>query len=364
MKYCFKSIAKTLGLFLVSASTYASLDCGAVLRPNEEKFASDYAVTQAYMYQSAAYEYDRLKKVDSNSRSADASYKLFSAEYSDSSSREDFQERIRNRLVRESFKMSASEARALSRIFVTDVQVSAWVKCVESAGGGAVLIVANDPNASSFPISISFMPPTGVGEASAKIDLDGGAISNRGSLTEKFTGKSSKSFIVKPTQGSKQVVITTNVAGLSDNLTINLKPRVVVPPPPPPPSPVQKIEKLNTLYVGQTPNCNAAIVTNHQNHLNCTNVPLGYTIKKGDAAQHLLYLGNQANINAGVITTKINFKGGSTIEWGYTIRDAFKVNGSVPLYLVTGCDVNDGEVTSNPTHKNCPTVPIGYAYPW
>jgi hypothetical protein len=130
--------------------------------------------------------------------------------------------------------------------------------------------------------------------------------------------------------------------------------------PPPPPA----VERLNTLFVGQTPNCNAAIVTNHQNHLNCTNTALGYTIKNSAAAQQLLYLGVTGNVNAGVITTKSNFKGGATQEWGYTIRESYKLSGSAPLYVVVGCSENDGEVTTNPTHKNCPTTPIGWAYPW
>jgi len=131
------------------------------------------------------------------------------------------------------------------------------------------------------------------------------------------------------------------------------------PPPPPPP-----VKKLNPLFAGQTPNCNASIVTNHQNHLNCTNTPLGYTIESGQAAQQRLYLGVTGNVNAGVITTKSNFRGGATQEWGYTIREAYKAAGSSPLYVVVGCGNNDGEVTTNPGHKNCPTAPIGWTYPW
>jgi hypothetical protein len=364
MNYCFRVLVQAIVFFVVSVHTYASPNCDAVLRPNEEKFASDYDVVRAYMRLNAENEYDRLNKMDSNSRSADASYKLFSIEYNESSSRKKFQENVRNRLSREAFEMKESEARALSRIFVTDVQVAAWVKCEEAAGGGAVLIVANDPNASAFPIKISFMPQTGIGEAIVQLELDGGKINSRTSVKEKLMGKSSKAFIVKPVSGSKQVVITANVAGLSDTLTVDLKPRVVVPPPSPPLVPTLKLEKLNPLYVGATPNCNAAIVTSHQNHLNCTNLPLGYTIKNGEAAQQLLYLGNQANVNAGVVTTKVNFKGGTTTEWGYTIRDSYKVNASVLLYVVVGCGDNDGEVTSNSNHKNCPTTPIGYAHPW
>lgn len=51
------------------------------------------------------------------------------------------------------------------------------------------------------------------------------------------------------------------------------------------------IERFNMLFLGQTPNCNADIVTNHRGHLNCVNTPIGYTIKEGHAAQQHLFLG-------------------------------------------------------------------------
>jgi hypothetical protein len=245
-----------VSMFLGSIA-HASPICDAVLRPNEEKFASDYAVTQAYMFQNAAYEYDRLSKLDANSRAADGSYDLFSAEYKDSNSREEFQEKVRQRLSKESFNMSASEARALSRVFVSDKQVEGWVKCVEASGGGDVLIVANNPNETSFPIKITFMPQTGVGEAQMTINLDGGYVKveenrrsvNKTTLTDTYKGKSSKRYIVKPSPNSKQVVITTNISGLSDDLTIDLTPRVIVQSPPPAPNPcTSAVQVVTALY--------------------------------------------------------------------------------------------------------------------
>lgn len=133
-----------------------------------------------------------------------------------------------------------------------------------------------------------------------------------------------------------------------------------LPAPPPAPTP----EKANTLFVGQTLNCNAAIVTNHQGHLNCVNTPLGYTIKAGPAAMQMLYLGIDPNVNAGVISVKPSFRGGRTQDWGYTIRQQYKLPGSAQIFAVVGCGANDGEVTTNANHKNCPTTPIGWIYPW
>lgn len=366
---------KRFGLLLVATSIFLTTEsltalgapiCDAVLRPNEMNAKSDYAVMQAYMSYNAEHEYDRLQNLDKQSRSADISYKLFSAEYDDSRSREDFQERIRDRLKKELFNMNASESRALSRVYVTDKQVEGWVSCIQASGGGAVLIVANNPNPKSFPLRVTFLPPNGVGQATMELSLDGGLIDGRRSLEQKFVGKSSRSYIVKPKQKTTEVVIAANIAGLSDDLTIDLKPRPRVK--------VEKtqeetkttppvVEAFNPLFVGLTPNCNAAIVTNHQGHLNCVNAPIGFTIKSGPAAQQLLYLGVVGNVNAGAITTNERFRGGDTKEWGYTMREERKLPGSVPLYVVVGCGNNDGEVTTNAGHKNCQTNPIGWAYP-
>lgn len=217
---------------LLGSIVHAAPLCDGVLRPNEEKFASDYSIRQAYMSQNAVDEYDRLSRLDANSRAVDGSYKLFSAEYKDSNSSEEFQEKVRQRLSREGFNMSASEARALLRIFVTDKQVEAWISCVKAASDeGAVLIVAKNPNTSGFPIRIRFIPPINVGEAKMTIKLDGGRVENKTTLIQTYTGKSSYPYIVKPSRNSKQVVITASIEGLSDELTIDLTPRVIVKPP-------------------------------------------------------------------------------------------------------------------------------------
>ena len=94
--------------------------------------------------------------MDKSARDADVMYKAFSLEYSDSSSRQDFQERVRQRLSKESFKMQASEARALSRVYVSDEQVKAWSDCMKSGG---VLLVASYSNQTAFPLKVSWSPP-------------------------------------------------------------------------------------------------------------------------------------------------------------------------------------------------------------
>jgi hypothetical protein len=134
-----------------------------------------------------------------------------------------------------------------------------------------------------------------------------------------------------------------------------------------------KMERLNPLFVGQTPGCNAGIVSNHEGHLNCVNTPIGFTTKEGPAAEQRLFLGIVPGVNAGVITTKpaggVELALGGVIppgtrDYGYTIKEDFKLPESVALYVVIGCGKNDGEVTTNQYHKNCKTIPIGYTLPW
>ena len=166
--------------------------------------------------------------MDKSARDADVMYKAFSLEYSDSSSRQDFQERVRQRLSKESFKMQASEARALSRVYVSDEQVKAWSDCMKSGG---VLLVASYSNQTAFPLKVSWSPPVGVGQGNMEIALQGGLIEKKSKISDKFTGKSSRTYLVYPLQNTAQVVITANISGLSDALVVDLSPRVVVPPP-------------------------------------------------------------------------------------------------------------------------------------
>src|SRR5919197_799223 len=86
---------------LFIASYLHAEQCESSLSPTLEITNIDYRVKQAYMYVNASLEYDRLQNLDRDSRSADASYKLFSAEYDESKTREEFQQKVRQRLVSE-----------------------------------------------------------------------------------------------------------------------------------------------------------------------------------------------------------------------------------------------------------------------
>jgi hypothetical protein len=96
------------------------------------------------------------------------------------------------------------------------------------------------------------------------------------------------------------------------------------------------------LFVGTVPNCNAALVSADPNLKGCPTRPIGSTAPSGAGAR--LYAGPSGVSNA---------PGGRFIG-------QLSANGRQELYvgLQRGC--NQGVVTTNPRHANCPTQAIGW----
>jgi hypothetical protein len=216
-----------LALAVLGFSTvaYAALDCSAALIPTVEQSQSDYTMLQAYMFLNAEAEYDRLKTMDKSGREAQASYKMFSAEYGESNSREEFRDKAKQRLTQEGFSMNISEAKAAHRRYLTETQLVAWKACViAQSQAGSVLLQARDITKEGFPLRVDWVPQTGVGEGDLELNILGGLINGNSQITEKLVGSRTKSFIVVPIQDSKAVVVTANIAGRSDEFTVSLEP--------------------------------------------------------------------------------------------------------------------------------------------
>src|SRR6516225_7338209 len=104
MEHHMKVHGLILVLSLIATSFSFAQDirsCDGSLAPTIEKTASDYALAQAYMSVNAAHEYDKLRNSSEEARGASASYKFFNAEYNDSKSADQFQEKVRDRLSKE-----------------------------------------------------------------------------------------------------------------------------------------------------------------------------------------------------------------------------------------------------------------------
>jgi len=221
LKFAFILLAATFA----SENTYAATDCGGVLVPTVEQANSEYTMLQAYMRINAAEEYDRLKAMESSGREAQASYKLFSAEYGDSRNKEEFREKTNKRLEREGFNLSISESKAAHRRFLTEAQISGWTKCVASqAHGGSVLLQARDISKDGFPLRIDWIPQKGLGEGTLSLSLAGGAIAGESKLTVKLSGANTLSYIVIPEVNKEKVIVAANIEGNADDITVSLTP--------------------------------------------------------------------------------------------------------------------------------------------
>jgi hypothetical protein len=128
-----------------------------------------------------------------------------------------------------------------------------------------------------------------------------------------------------------------------------------------------KITAKGSLSLGTKPGVNDGMVGCCTNFLGGpgTAIPIGSSIERDeihDAVQ--LFRGSQPGVNDGYVTTVAGFKNGTYVEWGYTIKEEYHSPNSYKLYSVIGggggCD--SGEVSPNPHHKRCQTVPIGWSY--
>lgn len=199
--------------------------CEAVLRPNTESSSSNYNLMQAFMSVNAEDEYDRLHALSSSARAADASYKLFSAEYEDSTSNSTFKEAVRKRLSKEEFSMTESDAKALYRETIRDTQIAAWAVCAND-GAGRVLASGDriDNQNKTFVLSIYWTPQTNVGQGQLEIEVRGGTIVGKRKRTESRIGSGGKSYFVDADKNSKAVTIIANIAGKNDSVMVSLVP--------------------------------------------------------------------------------------------------------------------------------------------
>lgn len=215
----------TLAILLFTASVNASAQdisqCDAALAPTIEMATSDYALAQSYMYVNAAHEYDKLKHSSAEERGASASYKFFSAEYNDSKSSSEFQEKVRDRLSRENFSMQESESRSSYRRHLSGTQLSAWSSCVQSVTkGGAVILIAESVSNSAFPVRVRWYPPAGIGSGNLIVHIQNGTIEGANQVQVQLQGASEKPFIVVPDSSTQQIVLTAEILGSADTLAL------------------------------------------------------------------------------------------------------------------------------------------------
>ncbi len=223
------AIATTLTLISANVEAQDVKQCDFSLQPTIMTAEREYSVIQSYMFLNAAHEYDKLLKESSGNRGASASYKLFSAEFHDSKSSSEFQEKVRKRLTSEGYSLNEAESRASYRRFLTQEQLEAWASCVRAVTqSGAVLLQPISPHPSGFPLKVDWYPQKGKGTEPLVLEIRNGTINKRNLLKVPLTGVSSRTFIVvpdrvKPGATPVQLVITASIAGASDELAMPLQ---------------------------------------------------------------------------------------------------------------------------------------------
>ena len=197
--------------------------CQSVLTPTIEQSNSDYRRMQSYMYTSSEYEFDRLKKLSNESRSADAGFKAFSAEYEDSNTKEEFSERVRRRLLVEGFSLNESDAKSYARIGVTDKQVDGWMSCVSNvSGAGAILLTSRGVGGNTFNLRVARVFQSGVGSGTLELSVSNGTINGVKQLSEQYVGPGAKTYEVIADSPQLKVWVRANLASLTDDLVVNL----------------------------------------------------------------------------------------------------------------------------------------------
>ncbi|MBS0446836.1 MAG: hypothetical protein JSR59_12910 [Proteobacteria bacterium] len=216
-----------LALLLASLAVVAqaATSCDAMLRPAPDQVAADYAVARAYVALEAASEYERLTLLDARGRMADPIYRLYAVEFDGSRSAEEFRQRLRVRWRDEDYEAGVLELRGLARSHVSARQIADWSTCAAKSASGSLLLVAAEPNATSFRLEVAFVPPAGIEQSTIVLSLDGARVDGQHTVSDRYDGKLTRSYVVKPEPGSRRVIVNATIAGVSDALIVDVAPR-------------------------------------------------------------------------------------------------------------------------------------------
>lgn len=191
--------------------------CNGVLVKTVVDSSENRARTYAYVLANAGMEYERLRNLEANQRSADLSYKVFSTEYSDSTSSEQFREKVAERASVEQFNLNETESRSRYRTGVSDAQVMAWTACMVQGG---ILLTASNVDQQSFTLKATWQPQPGVQRERLDLQLQGGTINGQSGIGEEYGGPTSKTYIVTRQPAGARVLAIANIASLTDAIQV------------------------------------------------------------------------------------------------------------------------------------------------
>lgn len=164
--FLFLAFAGIPSLTLAASTPQSIKDCAGALQPTIENTKKDYRAIQSYVQENAILLYDEWSKSSQDQREASASYKVFSAEYHDSKSSSEFQQKVTQRNQREQSYSDTAESHALSRQFLSDRQLEAWTDCIKTVSHRipTIQLTPHQFTKNSFTLRVDIIMGTGQSE--------------------------------------------------------------------------------------------------------------------------------------------------------------------------------------------------------
>ncbi|GJG89818.1 hypothetical protein tb265_49990 [Gemmatimonadetes bacterium T265] len=164
-------------------------DCGAVLIPAVDKGSTSRNARAAYVRTNAREEYERLSRMSASQRHADASYELFGADYDESSSASDFEDRVKKSFQQQTGEQDEAAARTWYTSRLTTDQVNAWLGCQTNGG---LLLVPSGISHSGLSLKVVWKPGPGIGTTHVVITAPGGLVNGKSLENLSLTGAASQ----------------------------------------------------------------------------------------------------------------------------------------------------------------------------
>lgn len=192
-------------------------NCGAVLIPTEETMKDDYMSAMAYVYQNAAYDYERVVRNNSGAAGLGIAYEDFSLDFSQSNSAQDFQTRVRSRLVAMGFTMSTASARSYTKRGLSNEQIQNWLKCEQ----GGVILSVSSIDRKRATVQLDYRSGPGVTNHNLVLGIAGGSFDGAPPLSVDISPNDTKSYIVNRGEGEEITKVTATVGGYSDSVDLD-----------------------------------------------------------------------------------------------------------------------------------------------
>lgn len=200
--------------------------CDTVLIPSELRIKIDYSVAQSYVYVNAERDYEKLKSGKTIDQSLNIVYKVFELDLATSSSAQDFQERVRQRLTSMGFSMTAEQAESHYRRGIEPYQANAWLECqrlqTEAKKDSAQLLAyVGEVTKTAAAVHLDYRSGLGNKNHVLTILVEGGLINGQATVVTDLGGPDNTVWQLTRASGTSQALVTANVPGATASLKID-----------------------------------------------------------------------------------------------------------------------------------------------